>query len=122
MNRYRSEFIRQDGTKFWAEDYVRAVHDVKGTPLYYEGSLIDVTDRKAAEQRLKESEKQYRLLAERIADVVWVLDLETLQFKYLSPSVQSLFGYSVDELLGVHLNNVLTLPLCLLSRILFLVV
>lgn len=108
LSAFESEYTREDGSTFWAEDYVRIVYDPKGTPLYYEGSLIDVTDRKEAEQRLQESEKQYRLLAERIADVVWVLDLETLRFKYLSPSVQNLFGYSVDELLGVHISNVLT--------------
>jgi len=108
LNRYESEFIRQDGTRFWAEDYVRAVYDGKGTPLYYEGSLIDVTDRKAAEKRLKESEKQYRLLAERIADVVWVLDLVTLEFKYISSSVQNLLGHSAEELLNKHVSTVLT--------------
>lgn len=108
LSAFESEYTREDGSTFWAEDYVRIVYDPKGTPLYYEGSLIDVTNRKEAEQRLQESEKQYRLLAERIADVVWVLDLETLRFKYLSPSVQNLFGYSVDELLGVHISNVLT--------------
>ena len=108
LNRYESEFIRQDGTRFWAEDYVRAVYDGKGIPLYYEGSLIDVTDRKAAEKRLKESEKQYRLLAERIADVVWVLDLATLEFKYISSSVQNLLGHSAEELLNKHVSMVLT--------------
>ena len=108
LSAFEAEYTREDGTTFWAEDYVRIIHDENGVPEYYEGSLIDTTDRKQAEVKLKESEQRYRLLAERVADVVWVLDLTTKTFKYVSPSVQRLMGYSNDELNGVGLNMILT--------------
>ena len=74
-------------------------------PEYYEGSLIDITDRKEIEANLTESEAQYRLLAERVADVVWVLDVAAMKFKYVSPSVESMLGYTVEGMLSMTLDD-----------------
>jgi diguanylate cyclase (GGDEF)-like protein/PAS domain S-box-containing protein len=67
----------------------------------------DITDRKQAEETLVKSEKQYRLLAESMADVVWVLDAQTLRFKYVSPSVEKLLGYNPEEMLELSLDQVI---------------
>ncbi|MBL8063202.1 MAG: PAS domain S-box protein [Anaerolineales bacterium] len=102
---FEAEYIRDDGTTFWAEDYVHLVYNKDGEPEYYEGSLIDVTDRKQAELNLKKSEQLYRLLAERIADVVWVLDMTTMKFKYVSPSVENLLGYTAEEIMDMSMED-----------------
>ena len=59
-------------------------------------------------RELTKSEKQYRLLADNITDTIWVLDLHTLCFTYISPSVARITGYRADELTGTHLHTVLT--------------
>ncbi|WP_050740084.1 sensor domain-containing diguanylate cyclase [Acetobacterium bakii] len=60
--------------------------------------IRDITPLKKIEKKLQESEERHRLLADNAADVIWTMDLEG-KFTYVSPSVQKLRGYSVDEVL-----------------------
>ncbi len=64
----------------------------------------EVTDRKAAELRLSDSEARFRSLVQHAGDVVMVVD-DKLQFSYLSPSVFRLLGYRSDELTGSALGK-----------------
>jgi len=50
---FEAEFRRHDQTTFWAEDHVHTIYDGEGYPLYYEGSLINITERKKAEHELR---------------------------------------------------------------------
>lgn len=61
-----------------------------------------------AQQALSKSEKHYRLLVETMRDVVWVLDPVTLRFRYVSPSVERLRGYSAEEVMSEPLDAALT--------------
>ena len=66
----------------------------------------DITERKRAEDMLKESEAQYRLLADHMRDQVWIMDLN-LKVTYISPSVEKILGYTLDELKHLPLNKLL---------------
>jgi PAS domain S-box-containing protein len=57
---------------------------------------------------LKASEFRYRLLADNVSDIIWTLNLETLRFTYVSPSVQAMRGYSVEEALAMSLEETLS--------------
>ena len=50
---FESQYRRLDNTTFWAEDYVRTIFAEDGSPLYFEGSMIDITVRKQAEESLR---------------------------------------------------------------------
>jgi PAS domain S-box-containing protein len=66
----------------------------------------DITERKQAAELLKESETRYRLLADHMKDQVWLMDLD-LKVTYISPSVEKILGYTLDELKHLPLNKLL---------------
>lgn len=84
-----------------------AVLDDAGHPIFLTGIAQDITERKQADEALRDSEQRYRLLAENTTDVIWVLDPDTMYFLYVSPSVELLLGYTPDELLLLPFAEIL---------------
>ncbi|MFA6412402.1 MAG: PAS domain S-box protein [Syntrophales bacterium] len=74
-----------------------SVIDLDGVP-HILSITRDITDRKRVHDALRESEKQYRLLADNVNDVIFVLDMN-LNYTYVSPSVKILRGYEPAEVL-----------------------
>ncbi|KOA20013.1 cyclic di-GMP phosphodiesterase response regulator RpfG [Clostridium homopropionicum DSM 5847] len=70
--------------------------------------IRNITDRKNSEEKLKKSEEMYRVLAENITDVIWILDPETMNFIYVSPSVYNLRGYTAEEVMAEPMDAALT--------------
>ncbi len=57
---------------------------------------------------VKESETRYRLLAESISDVIWILDANEKNFRYISPSVFHMTGFSAEETLKMSYEMTVT--------------
>ncbi len=66
-----------------------------------------VIERKLLENLLAESEERYRLIAENTSDVIWSIDINTLKFNYISPSIINLTGFTVEEAMSKSIRETL---------------
>lgn len=93
------EYYRKDSSTFWAETEVSLLRDNEGTPRGFLGVSHDVTERRRAEQAIRESDERYRLHFQQTTDVIVTFD-DNLRLLDVSPSVEKLIGYTPEELVG----------------------
>ena len=94
--------LRRDGRKFPVELTVSRM-ELDGRPMFT-AIVRDVSERKSAEQALRESEKRYALAAQAVNDGLWDWDLLTDRV-YYSPRWKMALGYNEDELRGEGRTN-----------------
>ena len=94
---FESEVYRADGSRIWIAEYARTVQNSANEPLYFEGSVVDITERRVAEAKLRESEEKFRSLVETMNLLPWEADIETRQFTYVGPQAVSFLGFSMNE-------------------------
>jgi PAS domain S-box-containing protein len=101
--------IRPDGSVRWV--FVKGRVSFTGEadarkPKGGLGFVLDITERKIAEQALAHSEERYRALVDTANDIVATLDLEG-RFTSINPAVQRILGYEPHELIGVPLRQLI---------------
>jgi PAS domain S-box-containing protein len=94
---FELQIMRKTGEYFWVENRISFNRDENGKPFEILGVTRDISERKKAEEALRESEKRYRMIVENMSDSIATLDLN-LQYTYQSPSIQRITGYSLEEL------------------------
>jgi PAS domain S-box-containing protein len=92
---------RKDGRKIYALLTVTARKDGKGHIVGYKGSIKDITERKQAEEALRQSEEKYRTILENIEDGYYEVDIAG-NFTFFNDSVSRILGYSKEELMEIN--------------------
>lgn len=71
---FDSQVRRRDGQEIWIRENARALRDTRGQLIGYEGTVLDITARKAAQEELAKSRKQERVTAARIQQTLLLAD------------------------------------------------
>ncbi len=97
--------IRPDRTEAVVHEYADILFDEQNRPIRIIGAVQDITERKRAEEALRESEEKFRLISETSIDIIFQLDSEGV-ISYCSPSAEN-YGYSSGEIQGRTFRNFL---------------
>lgn len=92
---FEVQMYRKDRSLHWISMNAKVVRDTAGRPLYHEGTMQDITERKMAEQALLESEERYRTAIEHSNDGVAIIQGMTHQ--YVNRKFVEMFGYQAPE-------------------------
>lgn len=100
-------YYHKDGALRCLETTLSFVRDEYGKPAGIHGISRDITDRKDAEEALRESENRHRFITEWMTDIVWIMDLD-LRTTYVSPSVTRMLGFTPEERMKQEATEILT--------------
>ncbi|HTN54330.1 MAG TPA: PAS domain S-box protein [Anaeromyxobacter sp.] len=98
---YRREkrYLRKDGTVVWASLNVSPVRLLGEESGMQVAVLVDLSDRKQAEEALSRSEGRFQALIEKASDIIVVLDAE-MRITFWSPSATEQLGFTPEDVLG----------------------
>jgi len=96
--------IRKDGTGFWADVVITALHDESGNLWGFSTVTHDISERKKAQEALRFSEARYRALFSDNPTMIFTLDAEWAILS-ANPFAASQLGYTIDELEGQSVLN-----------------
>ncbi|MBI4261466.1 MAG: PAS domain S-box protein [Actinobacteria bacterium] len=92
------EMRTADGRSVWIQLLARPVLDGEGRVVRSRSVAVDITDRKLAEERLREAEARYRSLVENLPSIVYRAEIGAGgRWLYVSPRIASILGFSAQE-------------------------
>lgn len=100
--------VRKDGERFWAHVIIDAIRDPSGPLLGFAKITRDLSERKLAEEVLRHSQEQFRLLVQGVTDyAIYMLDPQGKVSSW-NVGAQRIKGYDPDEIIGQHFSKFYT--------------
>ncbi len=100
--------VRKDGTRFWTSVVIDPVIGDDGSVIGFAKVTRDITERRASEQALRESEQRFRLLVQGVKDyAIYMLDPQGNVTNW-NPGAAAIKGYAEDEIVGRHFSTFYT--------------
>ena len=97
---YETQVLRTDGTPRWVQISAAVLRDVEGGPFTI-GQMLDIHDRKMAEEALRTSEEKLQALMQHSTDIVSIIDREG-NLVYNSPAGTRIHGFSAEEFATIN--------------------
>ena len=102
---HEERIVRPDGGTRYLQSVGEVIRDANGAAVRMLGVCLDVTERKQAEQALRDSERSHRLLLSGVSDyAIYMLDPNG-NVRSWSPGAEKIKGYSADEIIGRHVRQ-----------------
>ena len=98
-------YVRKDESVFWARLTTSLIRDGEGRPLFVVGMVEDISERRATEVALRESEERFRTTFERAGVGMVIADAEG-RFVTTNPRFQRFLGYEAEELEGMRFTEI----------------
>jgi PAS domain S-box-containing protein len=100
--------VRKDGTRFWAHVVIDPIREPSGKLVGYAKITRDLTERRAAEDALRQSERQFRMLVQGVTDyAIYMLDRDG-RISNWNAGAQRIKGYAPEEVIGEHFSKFYT--------------
>ena len=93
VKNYQMRMRKKDGSEIWIMENVQIVKDSETGKEFIEGTLIDITETKRIQQKLQESEENYKSLIEHTPDGILIHD-EKGEILYANPATLKMIGFS----------------------------
>jgi PAS domain S-box-containing protein len=97
--------VRKDGTRFWVNVVIDPIIDASGNLLGFAKVTRDLTERKGAEDTLRKSEEQFRLLIQSVTDyAIYMLSPDGIITNW-NAGAERIKGYTPQEIIGQHFSK-----------------
>ncbi len=99
IEKYEYQIRKKNGNIIWVSNNARTVRDNEGRILYYEGMVDDITERKRAEEKLREAHRRLDEIIEFLPDATFVIDADSKVIAW-NRAIEQMTGVPKAEMIG----------------------